>query len=276
MRKISSFIIGCVFAASAMSQEITVFNEASPQSPTTVFGLSFKNSIEGDVKWVQTSGCTEALSKFHRTPNSVLVWNSTNSFANQMNNQRCDSEPNAANVTLIVASLYMKICKATDNPTAFNAKGVTMGLASMIATKKNQDSWNSNGLDLKLVPYPGSAGALKAAINKEIDFAYVGSSNATKEEKEGKIVCIYSTDPAAKNYVGKTYKQAVPDFNIMTVLHTNASDPAVLSRLRQAVVSEQFVNYLNKSEQKFSTNINDSDIAQVRGMVKRLTDSWGD
>lgn len=276
MKKLVSILLGCVISMSALAQEITVFNEGSPQSPTTVFGLTFKNSISGDVKWTQTSGCNEALSKFQKTPNSVLVWNSTNSFANQMNNLKCDSEPATAKGTLVIASMYMQICKAVDNPKTFDGKNVTMGLASMIATKKSQASWNSNGLDIKLVPYPGSAGALTAAVNKEIDFAYIGSPLATKAEKEGKVTCLFSTDPTAKNYVGKTYKQALPDFNIMTVLHTNATDPAVLSRLRSAVNSEQFTSYLTTSEQKYTTNVTDADIKKVRNMVKRLSDTWGD
>lgn len=276
MKKIISIVIGCLVSAAALAQEITVFNEGSPQSPTAVFGLTFKNSIAGDVKWTQTSGCAEALSKFQKTPNSVLVWNSTNSFANQMNNLKCESEPANAKGTLVIASMYMQICKAVDNPKPFDGKNVTMGLASMIATKKSQASWNSNGLDIKLVPYPGSAGALTAAINKEVDFAYIGSPLATKAEKEGKITCLFSTDPSSKNYVGKTYKQALPDFNIMTVLHTNATDPAVLARLRAAVNSEQFSNYLNNSEQKYTTNVTEADVKTVRNMVKRLSDTWGE
>lgn len=277
MRKIILALLGCLIGVTTMAQEITLFNEGSPQSPTTIFGLAFKNSISGDVNWVQTSGCAEALAKFQKTPNSVLVYDSTNSFANKMNNLRCESEPVDAKGTLIVSSVYMQICKSVDNPKPFNGKNVTMGIASMIATKKSQASWNSNsGLDIKLIPYPGSAGALTAVINKEIDFAYIGSPVATKAEKEGKITCLFSTDPVAKNYVGKTYKQAFPDFSIVTVLHTNATDPAVIARLRKALGSEQFTNYLTNNEHKYTTNITESDVKKVRGMVQRLSDTWGD
>jgi hypothetical protein len=265
-----------IAATSASATDITVINEGSPQSPTTVFGLALKNAIGPDTKWEQATSCQDAQSKFKKIKNSVVIYNTTNDFADRMKASNCQTEPITVKNAVIITTTYMKICRAVGNTHKISDKGVTLGLASMVATAKHQANWNAHGANLKFVPYGGSAGVARAAASGEIDYGWIGSAMATKMEQDGKLECLYSTDPASPKFLGNSFALDIPDFQIVTVAYTNSTDSAVMKQLKIAASSEEFQKWLANGETVGFTDIKRSDVDSVNGYVTLMMNRWGD
>ena len=268
------FVLFALIMSQAQATEITILNEGNPQSPTTVFGHAFRNAIKGDVKWEQATSCRDAQAKFRRIKNAVLIYNTSNDFADRTANTPCEFDRFTAGNTVIITSMPMKICRAVGNKKPINDSKVTLGLASMVATKKHEADWNSNGLNIRFVPYGGSAGVVTATVNQEVDYGWIGSPLASKQERDGKLECLYSTDPKSPKFLGKQFKLSVPDFEIITLAYTNSTDPAVLARLRDAAKNPEFVSWLAASDTTGNSNPTEQDLIRVNNFVSKLINSW--
>lgn len=276
MKKSLLLLFLASLALVTQAQEITVINEGSIQSPTTVFGLALKDAIGPDTRWVQASGCQDAQSKFKKIQNAVVIYNTTNDFAERLKNSSCQLDPITVKNAVIITTTYMKVCRALGSNRKLTDPGVTLGAASMVVTPRHQANWHANGVKLKLVPYGGSAGAAKAASIGEVDYGWVGSGLASKMEADGKLECLYSTDPASPKYLGKSFKLSVADFQIITVAYTNSTNPVVLNKLKQSAGSVEFSQWLAGSETLGNTNIVQQDVDVVNGYVTRLIEAWAD
>jgi hypothetical protein len=262
--------------SSAHATDITFINGGNTQSPTTVFGLALKNAVKGNAKWEQASSCRDVQSLYRKTKNSVIIYNTTNDFADRNANTPCEHERFTAQNTVIISAMPIKICKAKDHNKAFNDQRVTMGIASMLANSRYEADWNkNNNLNLKLVAYGGSAGVATAVINKEIDYGFIASPLASKQERDGKLECVYSTDAKSPLFVGKHFRLAIPDFEIITVAYTNSTDPEVLSRLKAAAKSAEFTAWLNNNESSANTAPTNQDLERINGFVSKMMAAWG-
>ena len=255
--------------------EITVINEGNPQSPTSLFGQAYKSALGNNARWEQATSCQAAQTKLKKTPNAVLIWNSSNEFAERSQNTSCRPESFTTDNTVLIATNYMKICRATDNNKAITDPGVRLGLASMVATARHQADWNRNGLNIKFVPYGGSAGVVTATLNKEVDYGWIAGAMATKQENAGRLECLYSTDRTSSKFLGKTFKLSIPDFEIVTVIYTNAKDPAVIQQLKNATKNAEFVKWIEGSETKTIVDPTQKDLDYINGYVTRLLTNWG-
>lgn len=268
---ILSFLI-----TSAQAADITFINGGNPQSPTTVFGLALKNSVKGNTKWEQASSCREVQSLYRRTKNAVVIYNTTNDFADRNANNPCDTEKFTAQNTVIISAMPIKICRAKDHNKAFNDRRVTMGVASMLVNPRYEADWNKNNdLNLKLVAYGGSAGVATAVINKEVDYGLIASPLASKQERDGKLECLYSSDSKSPLFLGKHIRLSIPDFEIITVAYTNSTDPEVLSKLKAAATSPEFAAWLANNESTSNTQPNDQDLNRINTYVAKMIAVWG-
>lgn len=270
------FALLVTLGISAHAADITVINEGSPQSPTTVFGLALKNAIGPDTRWEQASSCQDAQNKFRKIKNAVVIYNTTNDFADRTKASSCQSEPITVKNAVIITTTYMKVCRAVGSTRKITDPGATLGAASMVVTPRHQADWNTNGISIKMVPYGGSAGAARAASSGEVDYGWIGSGMASKMEADGKLECLYSTDPASPKYLARSFKLAVPDFQIITVAYTNSTDPAVLKQLKDAANSPDFRQWLAGTETLGTTTIMQKDVDVVNGYVDRLIKAWAD
>jgi hypothetical protein len=268
------FVLLSLVTGLAHATEITILNEGNPQSPTTVFGLALKNAIKGDVKWEQATSCRDAQNKFRKIKNAVLIYNTSNDFADRTTNNPCEFDKFTAKNTIIITAMPMKICRAVDNKKSINDGKVTLGLASMVATQRHEADWNSNGLNIRFVPYGGSAGVVTATVNKEVDYGWIGSPMASKQERDGKLECLYSTDSKSAKFLGKKLKLSVPDFEIITLAYTNSADPEVIARLREAARNPEFVSWMAASDTTANSNPTEQDLARVNNFVTKLINSW--
>lgn len=274
MKKLLSTLL--LISGVATAAEITVINEGNPQSPTSVFGQAYRSALGSNTQWEQATSCQDAQKKLKKTPNAVLIWNSSNDFIDKTRNPGCKIDEFTTANTVLIATTHMKICRAVDNTRSITGSNVKLGLASMVATQRHQADWNRNGFNIKFVPYGGSAGVVTATINKEVDYGWIASSMATKQEKAGRIECVYSTDRTSPKFVGNSFKLSVPDFEIITVVYTNSADPAVLKQLKAAATNKDFVAWADESETKTNTKITNRDLENINGYVARLIYYWGD
>lgn len=270
----------CVLLAMAVTSlahaaEITIINEGNPQSPTTVFGHALKNAISGEVKWEQATSCRDAQARFKKTKNAVLIYNTSNDFADRAANNPCNFDRFTLANVIVITAMPMKICRSVGSTKSMTDGRITLGLASMVSTRRHEEDWNKNGLNLRFVPYGGSAGVATATINREVDYGWIASPMASKQERDGKLDCPYSTDPKSSKFLGRHFKLAVPDFEIITLAYTNATDPMILSRLREAARNPKFLEYLASTETTANSNPTEQDLMRVNNFVSRLLYSWG-
>jgi hypothetical protein len=279
MKFLAYFIMSKLLLMSAVvhASDITIINVGNRQSPTAVFGLAFKNAIPGESQWVQANNCRDAQKTFNNTKNAVMIYSSSVDFRERANGDRCNQAPLTVQNTLLISSLHVKICRKPNSQKKLTDPGSRLGIASVIATKKHEKEWNTNGFTVKFVPYGGSTGVVQAVINGEIDWGWIGESTSSQFEKQGTLDCPYSTDPKSPGFLGKHMPQlTLPDFEIVTAVYTNSTDPTTLAQLQKAIKNPEFQNWLINSQNPSITDITVKDVEKVNRYVDRMVNSWGD
>jgi tripartite-type tricarboxylate transporter receptor subunit TctC len=145
-------------------------------------------------------------------------------------------------------------------------------MASMYAVPKHEAQFKNNGANVKIVPYGGSKGVLTALKAGDIDLGWMGSGLAKKQGD--KLDCLYSTNPADDNFIGKTVAKKIPDFRIGYVVYTNSTSDSVIAKLREAVGSEGFQNYMSKSLVSGKTDVNQADVDTMLNYVDTMENTW--
>jgi hypothetical protein len=170
-----------------------------------------------------------------------------------------------AEQTIFIGRSYTEICSSNARPrTIDNAK--TLGMASVLLSQPLIDDYNSNGLQLKGVPYGGSKDVLGALLAGDIDLGVLGTGIAEAAVKEGKISCLLSTDPQSANFVGKKFKLKIPALPIIQIFYTNSKDIDFINRLRKGINDGEFQKFLKQhgySDVKFN-NITNKDVSDVQ------------
>lgn len=215
----------CLIAAWSVASswsvaEVLVINPSSKSSPAAVFATALKNAIPG-ASFYQASSCTDAKRMYEKTPDAVMVYNSSVDFSNRLLDIDCKL-PSDAKVALLTKQ-YMRVCTAADSGFTFSKGRVLLGMASMYSTKAHEADFNNNGFDVRLVPYAGSKDILAAVLNKDIQFGYLAGAMSKSEG----LVCPYSTNPADKHFIGNAMKLKVPAFRINLAVYAKTDMPEV-------------------------------------------------
>lgn len=268
------FIAAFTLAACTQnSTDITIINPSHKTSPAAVFATSYRSAIPG-TSYYQAADCEDAGRKYNNTKNAVFVYNSSMEFAGRNKGLDCNLEPLKNKTIVFVGQHYFKLCRRADTNFDFSSNRTTMGIASMLATQAHEDTWKAQGKNVKIIPYSGSKTVAKALLAGDIDIGFMGQGIAAKQGD--KIECLYSTDPAADNYLAKTVPVAVPDFHISYVVYTNSKDPAVIKRLQKVQNVPQFKRYLDISMTIGTFNINEDSSQNALKYVQRLYKNWAD
>jgi tripartite-type tricarboxylate transporter receptor subunit TctC len=272
------FVSAILLTTSVQASEITIVNEGNLQSPTAVYGLAFKNSVPGASKWVQVASCRDAQRAFTSTKDAVMIYDSSVDFRERVKGSTCNQALITTKNTVIISSMHVKFCrKPGNNNKKITDSGVKMGIASVVATKRHEQEWNSGGMNVRFVPYGGSGGVAQATINGEIDWGWIAAPVAVKQEKMGTLECPYTTDSRDPGYIGKIVPHlTVADFEVITAVYTNSTDPIVLERLKKAVTTPEFQSWLIGNETPSIVNVTQQDVDKVNQYVDRLVKSWGD
>lgn len=271
MKYILSFILA--FAASVATADTLIVNPSNKSSPSTVIALAYKDAVGSSASWYQGENCQDAVETFNRTPNSVFVYNSSMDFAGRVKGINCRLPNIKPSQLIFVGREYFDICKLPTNPRPYNDGKITVGMASMWATKANQDDQRLHGLYVTLVPYPGSKDVINAILSGDIDYGWVGHALTLK--MGNRLDCVYSTNPTAQNYFGKYKKFALPDMHIELLIYTNSTDPALIAKLRRAATSEQFKTFVTNSAVEAEYNPTQKDIDTTNKFVNRIYRLWG-
>lgn len=265
-------IILAVVASSALADTLIV-NPSNKSSPATVVGLAYKDAVGADAAWYQGENCQDAVEVFNKTPNSVFVYNSSMDFAGRNKGLKCQLPDIKPAQLIFVGREYFDVCKLPSNPRPYNDGKITIGMASMWATKANEADQRANGINATLIPYPGSKDVITAVLSGDIDYGWIGHALTLK--LNNKLDCVYSTNPIERNYLGKYKKVAVPDIHIELLIYTNSNNSATIAKLRKAANSEQFKTFVTNSAIEGTYNPTQKDIDTTRKFVNRLSESWG-
>lgn len=256
--------------------EITVINPSHKTSPAAVFATSFRDAA--GASYYQSADCVDAGRKYNNTENAVFIYNSSMEFAGRNKGLDCNLEPLTNKKIVFVGQHYFKLCRLPGSDANLVPGGQTrelrMGIASMLATQAHEDTFRKLGVNVKIVPYSGSKTVAKALLAGDIDIGFMGQGIAAKQGD--RIECLYSTNPAADNYLAKTVPVAVPDFHISYVVYTNSTDPEVLKQLRKVEDSPIFQAYLDKSMTTGTFEITPSSSQGALNYVQRLYKNWAD
>lgn len=273
MKKLLLSLLLISGSASALwnnDDDITIVNPSNKASPASVFAHAYKEAVDG--KFYQASSCEDAGAKFNKTKNAVMIYNSSVEFAARNKGLDCTLKGQTAKNVVFVGQTYMYICRLPGSTEEFNSKENTLGMASMYAVEKHENQFKNNGANVKIVPYGGSKGVLKALRAGDIDLGWMGSGLAKKQGN--KLDCLYSTNPADDNFIGKTVAKKIPDFRITYVVYTNATDPKVLEKLSSVENSESFNKYMNKSLVTGSWDITQEKVDGVLDYVDLMENTW--
>ena len=270
MKKLLAIAALTFFTTSAMAADITVVNPSNKASPASVFAHAFEKAT--DAKFYQASSCEDAGKVFDKTENAVMIYNSSVEFAARNKGLNCSLKGQKAEQVAFVGQTYMYICRLPGSNKQFGADTTTLGMASMYAVPKHESQFKNNGANVKIVPYGGSKGVLTALKAGDIDLGWMGSGLAKKQGN--KLDCVYSTNPADDNFIGKTVAKKIPDFRITYVVYTNSKDPAVIAKLKDAISSEGFQTYMKGSLVTGKTDVKQADVDAVLGYVDLMEDTW--
>lgn len=262
-----SFLAVCT----AASAEVTVVNPSNKSSPATVFAMAFKNAIGADTKFYQSQTCEDAQKVFDTTKDAVMIYNSSIEFAARNKGLNCRLKGVTAEQTVFIGKQYMSVCTAKDSGKTFKDDKVVMGMASMYSTKPHEADFRSNGVNMTLVPFAGSKDILNGVLNKDLTFGFIGTSMASKSPG---LNCVYSTDPSADNFIGKSLNLKVPDFRITLVVYTNSKDPAVLSTLKNVEKNDEFSKYISSSKTQPNWAVKSKDVEDVVEFVDNMEKNW--
>lgn len=149
--------------------------------------------------------------------------------------------------TVFIGKSYLKVCTNAKNPKTLE-QAKTIGAASVILSKGLVEDYNSNGLNLKGVPYGGSIGVLGGLVAGDIDVGFVATSIADPAIESGQITCALSTDPRRADYVANKYKLKVPSMPIVKVFYANTNDVDFIIKLQTAVNNSEFRAFLAKAK----------------------------
>lgn len=265
-----------LLSTSALAQEITVISPSSKSSPTSVFAMGIKEAVNGT--FYQSSTCEDAIAKYNKTSNAVFVYNSSMEFGARNTGLNCPLKGNATvDNTVYVGRTYMYICRQPGTNHQFGKEANTLGMASMYATKSHEKTFNEAGANVKIVPYAGSKDVVNAVRAGDITLGWIGSGMAKQQVEQGNLDCVYSTDPADANYLGRALpKLAVPNFNIGYVVYTNTKDSEVMQKLRSVRNNEQFNTYLNTSLTSGTWSPTQSDLDAMMKKVGTMEKYWID
>jgi hypothetical protein len=257
---------------SANLVEPLVINPSNKASPATVVGQAYRSAVNGD--WYQARDCEDAIATFKNNKNAVLVYNSSIDFAARNKKINCSLSDVKPQQILFIGYTYVNICRKPGSTVDFGNNKATLGMASMYAVQKHENNFVNSGANTKLVPYPGSAEIVTAVRSGDVDLGWIGSGMAKKQGAN--LDCIYSTDPAAKNFIGKKLNLPIPNFQITYVVYTNATDPNVLKNLRYAAQSRDFNKFLETSDTVATWNIKQKDLDEVNQYVSKMQSNWAD
>jgi hypothetical protein len=257
---------------SANLVEPLVINPSNKASPATVVGQAYRSAVNGD--WYQARDCEDAIATFNNTKNAVMIYNSSIDFAARNKKINCSLAGIVPAQVLFIGYTYMNVCRKPGSPVDFGKSKNTLGMASMYAVPKHENNFVTAGSSTKLIPYPGSAEIVSAVRAGDVDLGWIGSGMAKKQGAN--LDCIYSTDPAAKNFIGKRLNLPIPNFQITYVVYTNTTDLNVLKNLKYAAQSRDFNKFLETSDTVANWNIKHKDLDDVYQYVNKMQSNWAD
>lgn len=263
MKIFSTILILLMSMASANA--LTIVNHSNKASPGTVLAKSFQNAFEMKTSFYQAGNCEEAEKKFQSTKDAIMIYNVDVAIAAMGKQLNCPL-PAKASKTVFIGKSYLDICTNAGNPVDLK-KARTMGGASVILSKGLvNDINNQPGVKVKGIPYGGSKNVLAAIIAGDIDIGYVGHGVNRPSVENGDVVCPIQGNPADKDYIGNKLNMQIPDFPIIKIIYTNSDNEEIISKMRKAVLSQQFQAYLKKS------GYGDVNINEIK--QKDVDDSW--
>lgn len=257
---------------SANLVEPLVINPSNKASPATVVGQAFRSAVNGD--WYQAKDCQDAIATFNKSKNAVMVYNSSIDFAARNQKMNCSLAGIIPQQVLFIGYTYMNVCRKPGSSADFNSTKTTLGMASMYAVPKHENNFVSSGANTKLIPYGGSAEIVTAVRAGDVDLGWIGSGIAKKQGSN--LDCVYSTDPSAKNFLGKKLNLPIANFQITYVVYTNTTDPEVYKTLRYAAQSRDFQKFLETSDTVANWNVKAKDIDDVYQYVNKMQSNWAD
>lgn len=257
---------------SANLVEPLIINPSNKASPATVVGQAFRSAVNGD--WYQARDCQDAIATFNNSKNAVMIYNSSIDFAARNAKINCSLDGVKPQQVLFIGYTYMNVCRKPGSSADFGKIKNTLGMASMYSVPKHENNFVNAGSNTKLVPYGGSAEIVTAVRAGDIDLGWIGSGIAKKQGAN--LDCIYSTDPAAGNFIGKKLNLPIPNFQITYVVYTNSTDPNVLKNLRYASQSRDYTKFLSTSDTVANWNVKPKDLEEVNQYVNKMTNNWAD
>jgi len=272
MKKILLSLLFLTFLISSV-QSRTIVNHSNKASPGTIVAKKFEETInDKSINFYQANHCEQADRKFNNTTDAVMVYNADVGIAALSKGLKCPLNAKAEK-TIFIGKSYLKVCTNASNTNNI-FKASTMGMASVILSKGVIADWNSEGIKVKGVPYGGSKGVLKALVANDIDYGYVASGVAGPAEANGLIRCDYTTDFREANFIGNHFKKIrISNMPIVKVFYTNSNDPKFIAELRQAVVKDEFKEFLNTAAYS-DVKTNDISTQDIDNIKKFINDSY--
>lgn len=271
-------IVTSICTMSVQAREtITVINPSNKASPATVFAKSYEDALKKDsrfnVEFYQASSCADGDEKYRKTKNAVMVFNADVAIAARDKGVPCDFYSTAANTSLITKS-YLKFCRKSGSNKEFGRDRTTLGIASVILSDGLMRDLNG-GVQRKLVgvPYSGSKTILSALLAGDIDYGILGAGVVNSPEAAGVIECVYDYNPAAKNFIAKTFPSLkVPTLPIIQMIHTNATTAEVNGAIAKSVQDTEFLNSIKKNgfEDTKNAGITASDVNSVKSHIENV------
>jgi len=248
-----------------------IVNHSNKASPASVVAKNFEKAVgEGRIEFFQAGNCEEAEKKFNSSQSAVMIYNADVGIAGKSKNLACPLAAKPAQ-TVFIGKSYLRVCTKAGSTMPIQ-KARTMGAASVILSPGLIRDYNSNGMNLRGVPYGGSKDVLAALISGDVDFGFVASAIADPAVTAGQISCPFSTDPRESNYVGKTFKLQIPTLPIAKVFYTNSQDAKFVESLREAAKNTDFQAYLKKAGYS-DVKIDGITAADIQQVQKHIDDS---
>lgn len=275
--------LGAVLTVAALTttsayagDKLTIVSPSSKASPTTVFAMGLKKSV--DANYYQGSNCEDATRAYNEKEDAVFVYNSSMEFGARNKGLNCPMEGTVDN-TYFVGATPVWLCRLPGTShDLVEGQTNTLGMASMYATKAHEARMREAGAgDLTIVPYSGSKTVVNALRAGDITMGWIGSGLAKKQVAKGNMECVYSTDPNADNYIGKSLPGLkVPDFTIGYVVYSNTKNPDLIAKLKAWATDPEFAKYMEKSLVTGTFNPTQADLDHMAAKVDRMSNNWID
>ena len=260
--------------ASFADTKITAITMSAKTSAATTHTRALNDAIDGSL--YKSANCEDSFSKLRHTPNSVFVFNRSMEFAARNKGLACMLADLKDVTVLYTGKVYFRLCRipGTDISLTPGKPEFTIGMPSMYSTKKHQATYNSKGVNLKMIPYSGAKSALKGMYAGDVQASWLSMGLAAKQKD--RIECFADTDPASAEYIGNQIDLPVPEFNIHFVTLTNSKDPAVLAKLKGLRNHKGFNAFLVKSYNKGTFDVTDADLVEATAYITKMEDNWAD